>query len=199
MPKNDFFTSVLRLGVMAVVWVATLSVHAQPAVTAQPSSGAKSSIQTVDELLRQENAALLEKSRPVAPPGPSTTRVVHAKPSPPTVVVDSIYGAAASLKTDLVVNGSPHEGLRPGANIGGCVISEIANSCVVLVPSTPKTRADMCPKSCWTGERPVVALGNGGVSGGLDTRAGQPMPMPAPLPMSSQMARQPAPAASIPR
>lgn len=194
MQRTEKLIAGLRTAVMAVVSVAALAANAQVAATVQTSPGAKSSIQTVDELLRLENAAVLAKSRP--PVSPSSAPMVAFKPPPPVVIVDSIYGTSGALKTDLMVNGMAHEGLRPGAKVDGCVVREIANSCVVLAPGSAKTAADMCPKSCWTGDRPMATEGASSSIGGM---AGQPMPMPMPMPMSSLSSRQPAPFAPASR
>lgn len=195
MPKNENLTACLRAVVMAFACIATLSANAQSATTAQASPGVKSSIQTVDELLKIENNAVLAKSRPAA--SPMAARVAAPKPSAPSVNVESIYGTAGALKTDLIVNGMPHEGLRLGAKVGSCVVREIANSCVVLAPSSAKTAAAMCPKSCWTGE-PKMMMGADSEGSGIPRgMTGQPMPMPVPLPMSSLLPRQPTPAPAV--
>jgi hypothetical protein len=164
-----------RLVAVMLLGMLSLSVSAQTAIV---SSGVKSSIQTVDELIKMENAEVLIKSRPVALPS-SVTSTIRVKPVAPTIRVTSIYGSGDVLRTDLQVNQVSYMALHHGAVAGSCVVKEIANKCVVLAPISAKTPADMCPKSCWTGEPPVNV--EAVASAGVSRAAGQPMPTPLPM------------------
>lgn len=164
-----------RLVAVMFLGMLTMSVSAQTAIV---SSGVKSSIQTVDELIKMENAEVLNKSRPVAPPSAATS-AIRVKPVAPTIRVIGIYGSGDVLRTDLQVNEVSFMALHHGAVAGSCVVKEIVNKCVVLAPVAAKTAADMCPKACWTGEPPVNV--DAVASGGVSRAAGQPMPTPLPM------------------
>lgn len=174
MRKTDHF----KRAILLAVSVLALSAHAQDA------SSIKSSIETVDQLIKKENADLLARSRPAADPLLSSS-VARSRPVAPSVVVSSIYGASGRLKADVSVNGDSSEALTVGSRVGSCLVREIANRCVVLVPSSRGTSASMCPTACWTGEIPMqqAIMGFPGVQPGGSPVGGQPMP--APLPMGS--------------
>jgi len=188
MRKTERLTFGVRLVAASIVGLMTLAAHAQTAgvavvapttTTAAASSGVKSSIQTVDEMIKIENAALLAKSRPAAPAGAAA--YARARLVAPTIRVESIYGAAGLLRADLTVNGQPYEGLRKGASVGHCVVREIANRCVALSPASRKTAANLCPESCWTGEQAFVpGIASAGMPMALPGAPGMPMPVPLP-------------------
>lgn len=195
MRKTERLSFGVRLAAATLVGLLSLAAHAQAqtaaASTAPVSSGVKSSIQTVDELIKIENAEVLAKSRPPVSPAAAMAAVKLA-PVAPTIQVASIYGASGALRTDLTVNGQSFEGLRPGAPVGNCVVREIVNKCVALAPASRRTAKNMCPSACWTGEQAFAMDPVAGMPMGAPGAAGQPMP--APLPMGSVV---PAPIAPL--
>lgn len=148
---------------------------------AQDASSVKSSIETVDQLIKKENAELLARSQPAAAPSLPGS-VARARPGAPTVVVSSIYGTSGRLKADLSVNGVASDALAVGSKVGSCQVREIANKCVVLVASSRATPASMCPTSCWTGKVPMQQATMDLPGMRLSDLPVGGRPMPAPLP-----------------
>jgi len=165
-----------------VLGAASFGALAQARTPAPESSGVKSSIKTVDELLKIENAELLGSRTPWPPEGAP----VFSAPAPvaPFFFVTSLYGTASALKADMTANGEEHEALRVGSTIAGCRVVEIVGQCVVLAPNKKRTPASFCKRVCWTGLPTASSqpLSGGDFSSSMQM---QGRPMPAPLPMGA--------------
>lgn len=157
----------LIVGILAVFWVAMGVCHAA----------------TIAETLAAEEKALIARNSPV---------VTVTKNAPAQLSVVAVYGTSGSVMADVVYNGARRSRLQPGDKLGeGCVVKEIAASCVALDLAPPQSRpgkvkrplgqaveispkknklaADQCPRACWTMPVPV-------------TMAGAALPSGSPLP-----------------
>lgn len=145
---------------------------------ARPPSSLVSSVITVEELIKVENANALESARQAriasgmaAPEAGSKAGPVA--PRPLVVNVETIYGVPGALRAHLSSNGRTYEGVSNGSKIQSCEIESIAGRCVVLKPAVgAKVAPNMCPTSCWTGVLP------GPTPQALAAAAGGPLPPP---------------------
>lgn len=186
MRKIDVRAMVVAL-VLGAGWISGHAQNAQASsAPADATIGVRSSIETVDQLLKRENEELLAKSRP-ASASPSGPVVRAAAPVVPALSVDRIYGTADSLKADVSVNGEAQRGLRVGSKVSGCTVTAIAGKCVALAPLTRGAK-NYCTAVCWTGLPGIDAQ-----TLGIRSTAGSPgQPMPAPLPLGVLGSAQPA-------
>lgn len=148
------------------------------------------SIVTVDELVRNENAAARLKARRDAEangliPPDTTTRDTAAKAAavvpPAAFVVNSISGVEGQLRTSVNYNGSTYERLTVGARVGGCVIDSIQGKLVKLKVVVKGLPASQCPTGIWTGEPPFNAAMQQGAGPRSGFVAATPTSMPSPL------------------
>lgn len=190
MPTNKFFFAL----VLASCSMWSLAQSQAPTGTAAPDSPApaaagalnatvKSSVFTVDELIKKENASLLAAgtAKGASLEGSSWT----GKRATQTLRIDvlSIYGTMGNIRADLLVDGTVIEGAKVGTKVGPCVIAAIANRCVSLDPAAGVT-AKQCMSACWTGA-PVMPPINQQVGlPGSPAPPGVPAVMPLPAPLS---------------
>jgi hypothetical protein len=172
----------IKLALILVVSMCASLAQAQQtadkSLASSGGAGVKSSILTVDELLRRENQALLNANLPAA--ATTASKVVNPTRRPSIIEVVSIFGSAGYLRTDLTVDGVYVEDARVGTRVGLCVIKAIANKCVVLEPARD-SGLNQCATACWTGvprESPKVLA----VTPPLPTPLPAPVAMPAPMP-----------------
>jgi len=145
---------------------------------ARAQSSLVSSVITVEELIKVENANALESARQAriasgmaAPEAGSKAGPVA--PRPLVFNVETIYGVPGALRAHLSSNGRTYEGVSTGAKIQSCEIESIAGRCVVLKPAVgAKVAPNMCPTSCWTGVLPEPTPQT------LTAAAGGPLPLP---------------------
>lgn len=175
-------TTDLRLAVLAGL----LTLAHGPAAYAQsptPSAtdGVRSSIVTVDELLKRENEALRAASKPVNAP----SAAVRVQASAPSIGVSSIYGVGGDVRANMTVDGQPVHGLVSGSRVGPCAVAEIKGRCVSLVAQRG-TRPSFCTRVCWTGDVPAAEQF---APVGTPPMPGAAIPRPSPLPAPQALAR----------
>jgi hypothetical protein len=151
------------------------AVHAQ-SPAAPVTDGVRSSIVTVDELLKRENEELRARSKPVNTAAPASS--VRVQPTAPSIGVTGVYGLGGDVKVNMTVDGHPADGLAIGSRVGPCTVSEIKGRCVSLVAQRG-TRASFCPRVCWTGEVPAASQ----LSPVGAPMPGAVIPRPSPLPI----------------
>ncbi len=156
------------------------------------ASAIQDSIVTVDQLLKIENAAALEKAKKDAlasgliKPEVLTARKGAGATPAATLKVWSIAGVGDALRADIQYNEQAYEHVGVGAHIGRCIITHVKDRAVVLAPLTKRTPASQCPTGHWTGIAEVLPLLPPVAPHGAG--AGAPMPAPIPLPAGSVMA-----------
>lgn len=177
-------TTDLRLAVLAgLLTLAHGPVAYAQSPTPPVTDGVRSSIVTVDELLKRENEALRAASKPAnAPPAAGAERV---QPTAPSIGVASIYGVGGDVKVNMTVDGQHVDGLSTGSRVGPCAVAEIKGRCVSLVAQRG-TRPSFCTRVCWTGDVPAAEQF---APVGTPPMPGAAIPRPSPLPAPQALAR----------
>jgi hypothetical protein len=161
------------------------------AATPQRPGSMVSSILTVEELLRLENAFAMKqahKQRAEAGlAGPEVAVKSAGRPAAPpmTASVDAIFGTNDNLRAHIVVDGQTFQNVGAGSPVKECEIERIANHCVIFrsvpVRAGSRVAGPLCPTACWTGIKapPATLFGTGGplpaMPGGMP---GGPLPSP---------------------
>ncbi len=139
------------------------------------------SAQTINQSVAAEEGMLTKPSKS------SAMTVKPQKPEPSVIRVVAIYGSASDLSTDLMVDEvTPHKLLSVGSRIktrtGDCVVAQIQDRCVRLMPvlvAKQKNKQSIspkaCPLACWTGIEPVKQQNTAGGFGAMPP--GMPMPV----------------------
>lgn len=149
------------------VFMAALSMLIPIAGYTQPSSQPKNvmteSVVTVDQLVSIENKVALAKAKKEAEAAgligaesdkTKTTQIVAVPPA--TFNVMSVYGIEGNLRANANYNGQIYEGLRVGAPVGKCSVTNIAPRSVKLSPAGGIS-SSQCPIGVWTGEATSIA------------------------------------------
>lgn len=151
----------------------------------------KNSLVTVEQLLTIDNEQALRKAREEATrtgllESPESKVAAKIEEPLPSWSVKSISGTGTRLTADLLLNDQEHHDIAPGATVGQCRVTSIADACVSLAPSKKKLRAGVCPaKVCWTGNE-IALEARPPQSQPLVGAQAKPMPSPlpsAPLPL----------------
>lgn len=116
----------------------------------------QTSVVTVNELLKIDNAQAIQKAQEEAMKtgllqGPKGATQKLEAPLP-VWSVRSIYGLGVAKYAELRVDSTSLQPAQAGQDVAMCHIEAIKNECVALSPKSKKTRKGSCPeKVCWTG------------------------------------------------
>lgn len=182
---------------VAAVAAAPAASSATAAVKTAPVGIRKENINTVDELLKIENAKAISLTQKDAHElgfgmPAATGKKEGAAPAVVAVraslYVESISGVEDTLRANLSYNDMRYEGVLKGAPIGPCVITSIKNNRVIMTPASKKTKPGRCPSANWTGLPNPAEMAALPMNSGAPAASGSPMPgvgMPMPMPMPS--------------
>lgn len=152
----------------------------------------QSSVVTVGELLKIDNAQALQRAQDEA----SKTGVLGGKAGAakaevplPVWSVRSVYGFGPEKHVDLRIDSQLIQRASVGQDVAMCHIDEIQDACVKLSAKTKKTRAGSCPaRVCWTGNEIAAEWRASQSQGAANSFRLTPTPTPAaplPLPQSN--------------
>jgi len=182
MPSNNLL-------VVCALSLAFLSAH----VGAQAETGSprQDSIQTVNELLRVENARAVQNAQKEAVSlglasgpamqTPKSTRVAEQRRQA-TFAVDAVSGVGDQLRADITYDGQRYDGVSVGTKVGPCVVESIRGKKVTLSLKGKASGSGQCPAAEWTGVGRTPDIGGGSIEASINGAGSRPLPGIVPMP-----------------